>query len=100
MQDIKTKNIWGLKLSIGSVIQEIGTGQKITLAFNERGEFMVMSKYDNYYPTNQGEIYSWKYKADIFLKKNETEGDWPKYAAINLLCDIDQQIFSKAELKK
>ena len=60
MQDIKTKNIWEEKLNIGSVIEEIGPGRKITLVFNERGEYMVISKYDNYYPSDQGEIYSWK----------------------------------------
>ena len=99
MNNINTKNIWEEKLNIGYVIEEIGPGQKITLVFNERGEYMVISKYDNYYPSDQGEIFSWKYKVDIFIKRDETEGDWPKYAAENHLWDIEQQIFPKAEFR-
>ena len=98
MNNIKTKNIWEEKLNIGSAIEEIGQNKYIKLVFDKAGRFMVIGPRDNYYPTEQGLLSHWTYETSLKVPK-DTEGDWPKYAAEDLLWEIEQQIYPKAKFK-
>ena len=83
-------NIWCEKLNIGVAIQDIGIKRNITLWFDDEGRFIVASGKMEYYPTRQERPKAKVYVATIRIESEE--GDWPKYAAEQLLCDIEEQM--------
>ena len=93
---IYSKNIWEEKLNIGICIYEIGLKKRIKLVFDKKGRFMIIGPVDNYYPSEQGEISKWDYETELIIKKDN--GDWPKYAAEDMLYEIEQQIYPKPRL--
>lgn len=81
------------KLSVGFVIMEIGPNKKIKLVYDEKGQFMVVVKKNKYIPEGQKELKRWKYETSLTLKKEDCrDGDWPKYAAEDMIFEIVEQM--------
>jgi hypothetical protein len=74
-------------LNIAFSVAYIGKGSEITLFYKRTGEYMVSSDEGNYYPMDQGEIYSFDYKSTIQIPQ-DAEGDFSKKAAIKLIDEI------------
>ncbi len=92
-------NPFAEKLNIGQTIMEIGEGKKIVLVFDLNGQFMISAGKDNYYPTDQGELKNWSFQTSLVVPKNSS-GDWPKYAAEEMIDNIVKQMESYALQKQ
>ena len=89
----KKFNPYSEKINIGQAINLIGINKEIRLVFNKKGQFMVSSMKDDYYPSDQGPIDKWDYETKLTLKrKNIGDFDWAKYAAEDMIYEIEKQM--------
>lgn len=87
-----SNNIWKEKLNIALAINEIGPNRIIKLFFDKDGQFMVSSGKMDYYPTDQGKIKDWVHETSLKVDKKDAVGNWAKYAAEDMLCEIEKSI--------
>tara|TARA_B110000908_G_C10205129_1_gene427332 strand:- start:1174 stop:1452 length:279 start_codon:yes stop_codon:yes gene_type:complete len=83
------------KLNVGHAIYEIGKGCKINLYFDKRGGFMIEGRKEQYFPEEQGPLKRWDYHTEHTVPK-DAEGDWAKYAAEDMLSEIEKQMKKNA----
>ena len=84
-------NPFSEKLNIGHAIWEIGEEKNIILVFDLNGQFMISSKKDKYFPTDQGELKRWDFQTSLVIPKNSS-GDWPKFSAEKMIDNIVEQM--------
>ena len=83
------------KLNVAHAVYEIGKGCQINLYFDKSGGFLIEGRKDQYYPDEQGPLKKWDFQTSHIVPNN-SDGDWAKYAAEDMLSEIEKQMRKNA----